>query len=58
MGIALESKHKQKLEISSANGIQQSCQGLTFKDISNNKKFLKSLVNLYHKNFLHQSKPN
>lgn len=40
--MALESKHNQKLEISSSNGIQKSFQGIAFKDISNNKKFLKS----------------
>ena len=50
--MTFESKHKQKLEISSGNGIQQSCQGITFKDISNNKKFLKSwsifIIRIFH----------
>lgn len=36
--MTFESKHKQKLEKSSGNGIQQSCQGITFKDISNNRQ--------------------
>jgi hypothetical protein len=53
MGMRFESKHKQKLEISSANGIQQSCQRITSNDISNNKQqeVFEIMVNLYHKKF-------
>lgn len=38
--MTFESKHNQILEISSANGIQQSCRGITFKDISNSSIFI------------------